>query len=57
MSIFEIQLCGKYEYAEHYEHGTEPKVGPTKEIALLERMKSAASADLALALALYVWIL
>ena len=41
MSIFEIQLCGKDEYAEHYEHGTEPKlVQQTKEIALLERMKS-----------------
>ena len=26
MSIFEIQLCGKDEYAEHYEHGTEPRL-------------------------------
>ena len=53
MSIFEIQLSGKDEYAEHYEHGTDPRLVQQKRSRYSKEWNLAASADLALALALY----
>ena len=43
MSIFEIQLCGKDEYAEHYEHGTEPKLVKQKRSRYSKEWNPAAS--------------